>query len=228
MAFPSGAMVTLSDVAAVDVPVLAIGGVTAERVADLTAMEALVDLTDRVEGWAGKADYPADRWKGITKDGKIYGVPLDSLAANFAAKYIPRPPIDAVVKGALGLSPEALGYNATFVYPKHGGIGALSESIHARVERKAERGRQPVAIDLSNRTAKMSDGEVITYHRLISTIPLPDLVMRALAGNAQTVPEEVVRAAARAGRAGCQAFAETRLSRRPTTVRPPRECKRSP
>jgi len=49
--------------------------ITAERVADLTAMEALIDLSDRVESWPGKADYPADRWKGITHDGKIYGVP---------------------------------------------------------------------------------------------------------------------------------------------------------
>jgi multiple sugar transport system substrate-binding protein len=49
--------------------------ITAERVADLTAMDALIDITDRVNGWAGKADYPDDRWKGITHDGKIYGVP---------------------------------------------------------------------------------------------------------------------------------------------------------
>jgi multiple sugar transport system substrate-binding protein len=49
--------------------------VTAERVADLVAMGAVVDLSDRVNGWAGKADYPDDRWSGITIDGKIYGVP---------------------------------------------------------------------------------------------------------------------------------------------------------
>ncbi|PRH83967.1 sugar ABC transporter substrate-binding protein [Labrys okinawensis] len=49
--------------------------VTAERVADLTAMGALVDLTDRVNGWSGKTDYPDDRWKGVTRDGKIYGIP---------------------------------------------------------------------------------------------------------------------------------------------------------
>ncbi|WP_425052800.1 ABC transporter substrate-binding protein [Psychromarinibacter sp. S121] len=49
--------------------------VTAERVADLTAMGALVDLTDRIDGWEGKADYPEDRWTGITHDGKVYGVP---------------------------------------------------------------------------------------------------------------------------------------------------------
>jgi protoporphyrinogen oxidase len=126
---------------------------------------------------------------------KIYGVPLDTLAANFAAKYIPRPPIDSVIKGALGLSPEALGYNASFVYPKIGGIGALSESMHARIERKAERGRQPRTIDLLNRTVLMEDGEVIKYEKLVSTIPLPDLVQRSVAGNPAAVPEDVIHAA---------------------------------
>lgn len=127
---------------------------------------------------------------------KIYGVPLDTLAADFAEKYIPRPPIDSVVKGALGLSPEALGYNAEFVYPKKGGIGALSEAIHARVQRKAEQGRRPRSIDLVAKTTRMEDGELIRFDRLVSTIPLPDLVKAFVAGNAAAVPAAVVEAAA--------------------------------
>jgi protoporphyrinogen oxidase len=127
---------------------------------------------------------------------KIYGVPLDTLAASFASKYIPRPPIESVIKGALGLSPEAMGYNATFVYPKTGGIGALSESMHSRLSRKAERGREPQAIDLLNKVARMKDGEVIRFDRLVTTIPLPELIARAVDGNAEVVPEEIIRAAA--------------------------------
>ncbi|WP_417309274.1 ABC transporter substrate-binding protein [Devosia sp.] len=49
--------------------------VSTERVADLTAMGALVDLTDRINAWPQKDDFPADRWKGITRDGNIYGIP---------------------------------------------------------------------------------------------------------------------------------------------------------
>jgi protoporphyrinogen oxidase len=125
---------------------------------------------------------------------KIYGVPLDTLAANFAAKYIPRPPIEQVVKGALGLSPEALGYNAQFVYPKRGGIGALSEAMHTRLTRKAERGRQPIALDLLNRTARLDGDELVRYERLVSTIPLPELVARCVAGNPASVPAAIVDA----------------------------------
>lgn len=128
---------------------------------------------------------------------KIYGVPLESLAADFAARYIPRPPLDAVIKGALGLSPEAMGYNATFVYPKRGGIGALSEALHAGLERRAEHGLDPVAIDLAARTARLDSGEVVRFDRLVSTIPLNDLVTRCVAGNGAAVPAEVVEAAQR-------------------------------
>jgi protoporphyrinogen oxidase len=126
---------------------------------------------------------------------KIYGVPLDTLAADFAAKYIPRPSVEAVIQGALGLSKEALGYNATFVYPKRGGIGALAEALHARLPRKAERGREPSAIDLSTRTATMKDGEKIRFERLVNTIPLPDLVRIAREGDPSRVPAEVSLAA---------------------------------
>ncbi|MET4635471.1 extracellular solute-binding protein [Kaistia defluvii] len=49
--------------------------VTAERLADMLAMEGLVDITARVDGWPEKANFPADRWAGISKEGKIYGVP---------------------------------------------------------------------------------------------------------------------------------------------------------
>lgn len=123
---------------------------------------------------------------------KIYGVPLDTLASNFAAKYIPRPSIESVVNGALGLSPELLGYNASFVYPTNGGIGALAESMHEHILRKAERGREAVAIDLQKKHATMDDGERIRFEHLVSTIPLPDLVTLCLRGNPTAVPANVV------------------------------------
>ncbi|MGV0912204.1 extracellular solute-binding protein [Martelella sp. FOR1707] len=51
------------------------GQVIAERFADLYAMGALVDLTDRIDTWPLKDDFPDNRWDGVRKDGKLYGVP---------------------------------------------------------------------------------------------------------------------------------------------------------
>ncbi len=128
---------------------------------------------------------------------KIYGVPLETLAADFARRYIPRPSMEAVVQGALGLSREALGYNATFVYPRTGGIGALPESIHDAIGRRAELGRRPDAIDLDARRVTMTDGEIIEYDRLVTTLPLDVLVDLVLAGGDASVPESVRDARAR-------------------------------
>ena len=49
--------------------------ITAERLADMLAMDGLVDVTARVNGWSQKANFPDDRWLGATSKGKIYGVP---------------------------------------------------------------------------------------------------------------------------------------------------------
>ena len=49
--------------------------VVAERVKDMVAMGALVDLSPRVRAWDKAAIFPADRWLGTTVAEKIYGVP---------------------------------------------------------------------------------------------------------------------------------------------------------
>jgi len=51
------------------------GMVIAERFADLTAMGALTDISERVNGWKGKANLPENRWTGMSQDGAIYAVP---------------------------------------------------------------------------------------------------------------------------------------------------------
>ena len=37
--------------------------------------------------------------------------------------------LEEVVRGSLGLSAHALGYNARFLYPRHGGIGSLPRAL---------------------------------------------------------------------------------------------------
>lgn len=126
---------------------------------------------------------------------KIYGVPLESLASNFAARYIPQPNVESVIQGALGLSKEALGYNANFVYPKRGGIGALPEAMHTRLKRDVEFGRKPASIDLKTKVVTMNDGERIGFENLVNTVPLNDFIALLVAGDASAVPQAVVDAA---------------------------------
>ena len=41
---------------------------------------------------------------------------------EWGGRFIPRPSLDDVVRGALGLARDEVGYNATFWYPRQGGI----------------------------------------------------------------------------------------------------------
>src|SRR6266481_7947451 len=56
---------------------------------------------------------------------KLLGVKLEEISPEYAIRFIPRPSLEDVLRGALGFSREALGYNARFVYPREDGIGAL-------------------------------------------------------------------------------------------------------
>ncbi|MDB2407181.1 extracellular solute-binding protein [Jannaschia sp.] len=50
--------------------------VASERVADLKAMGALVDITDLVDSWDRRADFSQSAFDGVTdEEGRIYGVP---------------------------------------------------------------------------------------------------------------------------------------------------------
>ena len=49
--------------------------VSSERFADLLAMGALNDLTDKISSWERRADFDDVRFASISKDGKVYGVP---------------------------------------------------------------------------------------------------------------------------------------------------------
>src|SRR5712675_3180756 len=60
---------------------------------------------------------------------KLLGVSLEELRPEYAERFIPRPSLEDVVKGALGFSRESLGYNAKFVYPREGGISALPRAF---------------------------------------------------------------------------------------------------
>jgi multiple sugar transport system substrate-binding protein len=49
--------------------------VTTDRAPDMVAMGGLVDLTDRINGWDAKKNFPESVWPGCTINGKMYGVP---------------------------------------------------------------------------------------------------------------------------------------------------------
>src|SRR5688572_17255410 len=104
---------------------------------------------------------------------KLLGVNLDELRPEYAERFIPRPSLEDVIKGALGFSRESLGYNAKFVYPREGGISALPRALSQALERPPSYNVGVTGVDWQRRIATLSDGETISYEQLVNSAPLP-------------------------------------------------------
>jgi protoporphyrinogen oxidase len=128
---------------------------------------------------------------------KLWTVPPRELSAAWCGRFVPKPTLQEVVDGALGLGGDQLGYNATFLYPRSGGIEALPRALLA--EARGGRilvGTEPTRLDWRARTATLSSGETVRYAALVSTVELPQLVT-LLGQGPSGVPEEVRAAAGR-------------------------------
>ena len=106
---------------------------------------------------------------------KLWTVHPDQLTADWCGRFVPRPTLAEVVRGSLGIVDES-GYNATFIYPRTGGIEALPRAFLPELRGPIEVNRRPTAIDWRGKTVSLDDGRRLAYHGLISTIPLPELI----------------------------------------------------
>jgi protoporphyrinogen oxidase len=128
---------------------------------------------------------------------KLWTVPPSQLSAAWCGRFVPRPTLKEVVDGALGLGGDQLGYNATFVYPKSGGIESWARAIVSTLRGgEISVGVEPTAVDWRARRVTLSSGQVLPYSRLLSTVSLPHLV-RLLSRSPAGAPEEVMAAAGR-------------------------------
>jgi len=128
---------------------------------------------------------------------KLWTIPPSQLSAAWCGRFVPKPTLKEVVEGALGIGQDNIGYNASFLYPKQGGIETLAKAIltHARGG-EVSVSTEPISIDWKSKTIALSNGETVAYSDLISTIALPGLV-HCLASGASGAPTEVIAAAGR-------------------------------
>jgi protoporphyrinogen oxidase len=120
---------------------------------------------------------------------KLYRTEPEELTVDWVGRYVPRPRLEEVVDGALGLHQGDVGYNATFRYPERGGIRLLPDTIARGVD-DLRLGQEAVAIHLAERWLEIAGGGRVPYRLMVSTISLPtllDLVRDRL-------PEEVAAA----------------------------------
>jgi protoporphyrinogen oxidase len=97
------------------------------------------------------------------------------MTADWVSWAVPRPSLREVVRGALGLANEGMGYNPAFRYPKTGGIGVLPEAFSSRLT-TVRCGARVREVDLERKTATLEGGERLAWDRLVVTVPLPEFL----------------------------------------------------
>ena len=108
----------------------------------------------------------------VPYNARLWGVSPSEITAEWCARFVPVPTLAEVLAGAVGVRGPEVGYNARFVYPRSG-IGALPEGLARRLP-PVELGRAPLRLDCTRKEAHFAE-EVISYGRLISTVPLDAL-----------------------------------------------------
>lgn len=117
-----------------------------------------------------------------------------TTAANMNTEWIGprlyRPKLEEVLRGALQAASPDVHYISNFRYPSHGGFVSYLEPFRKIADIRL--GHKVIGIDPKERSLRFQNGARAGYDRLVSSIPLPELVPM-ISG----VPRDVTDAAAR-------------------------------
>jgi protoporphyrinogen oxidase len=105
---------------------------------------------------------------------KLWKFPLDKLTTHWMGRFVPKPDLGRVLAGALRKAASGSGYNATFLYPDHGGISILPRALAAGLP-NLWRGIGLRHLDLDRRKALLTSGLEVGFRSLVSSLPLPAL-----------------------------------------------------
>jgi UDP-galactopyranose mutase len=104
---------------------------------------------------------------------KFWKQDLRTITADWVSWSIPKPSLDEVVNGALGLTNKGMGYNPRFIYPKTGGIECLPQAL-AKPVKRIYLNETVESIDPKKKVVRMASGREERYDSLITTLPLPE------------------------------------------------------
>jgi protoporphyrinogen oxidase len=123
---------------------------------------------------------------------KIWNVPAEELGLEWVEGRVPKPPVEDVIKSAVGVETEGYTHQLYFHYPAQGGIESLPRAMARRVANVVSDFSVERIWREGARWCVSNDQTTHRYDALISTIPIQELAA-ALEG---TPPE--IRAAVNA------------------------------
>ncbi|HEY2593799.1 MAG TPA: NAD(P)-binding protein, partial [Chloroflexota bacterium] len=106
---------------------------------------------------------------------KYHTTPAENMSTDWLGPRMYRPSLEEVLRGALSAAPQTeMHYVTQFRYPTRGGFAAYLRPFAERADLRLS--HRLVGLDPSRRELRFDNGSVTTYERVISSIPLPDLV----------------------------------------------------
>jgi protoporphyrinogen oxidase len=121
---------------------------------------------------------------------KIWKYPTEKMSLHWVDGRIPRPPVEDIIKSAIGIETEGYTHQAVFSYPLDGGIEHLVKSIAEPVLPFIRTGFRVTSLRKDGQKWHIGNGsETITADRIICTIPVQHLFPCL-----EKVPEKVTKA----------------------------------
>ena len=93
---------------------------------------------------------------------KIWNCNTSEMSMHWVSDRVPKPPMEDIVKSAVGLETEGYAHQLYFYYPKHGGIQALIKSLESKVS-KITRNFNAGTIRKKGNKWYVSNGEEATF-----------------------------------------------------------------
>jgi len=116
---------------------------------------------------------------------KLWRIPLDEISLEWVERFVPLPTLAEVIDGALGVNLKGFGYNQEFLYPLEGGIQILPQAFLDKIG-DVQFGKEVASIDLDKKVVRFQNGDQTTYHTLLSSLPLDELLQCI-----ESCPEEI-------------------------------------
>lgn len=108
---------------------------------------------------------------------KIWKYPTDQMSLHWVDGRIPRPPVEDIIKSAIGIETEGYTHQAVFSYPLDGGIEALVTAIADPVRSSVRTGFRVTSLKRTADGWLIGNGtETISTDRVICTIPVQHLL----------------------------------------------------
>lgn len=119
---------------------------------------------------------------------KYHTTTMDRLTTDWIGPRMYRPTLEEVLRGAIGGRVAGAHYVSTFRYPCVGGFESYLETFAKRFDLRLR--HRLVGIDTKAKVIRLENGKAESYAKLISSMPLPELVPLI-----DRVPKDVVDAA---------------------------------